>query len=196
MGKKAPTKDYQMTLDFNPALFKVLLRDYLKPGKTEKILDLGCSRGFYVKALEDYTKGIVGVDTSKESLRAAVTDKAQFGDATKLNFANSTFDKIYSLHTIEHVPNLNLLFKEVGRVLKPKGIAIFVYPWELIRGSGAVWIAIKQYRNPFLARKIHLHKLNPDKIKKIAESVKLVHSKSKFIFAFGFHFITILQKPR
>lgn len=193
MGKKISNQNYRMTINFNPALFKVLLR-YLKPKKEERILDLGCSRGFYVKKLEPHVKKIIGVDKSTESLKEAVSPKIQYGDATDLDFENNAFDKIYSLHTIEHIANLKLLFREVARVLKPGGTAIFIYPWELIRGVQAVWAAIKQYKNPFIARKIHLHRLTPDKVKKIIKNTNLVHLKSKFIFALGFHFITILQR--
>ncbi len=64
---------YKMTFNFNPAIFKILLK-YLKPKKGEEILDLGCSRGFYVREMENYSDGVVGIDISKASLEEALTN--------------------------------------------------------------------------------------------------------------------------
>ena len=185
--------NYQVTLSYNPLLFKTVLK-YLKPKKKEKILDLGCGRGFYVKAMEKYTDEIVGVDINREAVKKAVSQKVIYGDATNLNFNSNTFDKIYSLHTIEHIPDLKKFLKEVSRILKAEGIIVLVYPWELIRGIQAVGAATIYCKNPFKARKLHLHKLTPQKIQKLIKDTPLHHLKSKFSFALGFHYVTILKK--
>ena len=187
--------NYRMTHNFNSALFKVLLK-YLKPNRGEKILDLGCSRGFYVREMENYTDGVIGVDISESSLREAVTSKVRYGDIMNLNFDDSSFDKIYSLHTIEHIPNLKQFFSEVARVLKPEGIAIIVYPWEPIRGIQAIVAALGQYKNPFMAGKIHLHRLTPGRIQQLVEDTSLSHIESKFSFALGLQYLTILKKSK
>jgi len=184
---------YRMAFNFNPALFKVLLK-YLKPSKGEEILDLGCSRGFYVRQMENYTDKVIGIDMSQSSLKEAVTQKVRYGDATNLNFKASSFDKIYSLHTIEHVPNLKQFLSEIARVLRLGGIAIIVYPWEPIRGIQAIGAALRLYKNPFKARKIHPHRLTPEKIKKLIEGTSLSHIESKFTFALGLQYITVLSK--
>lgn len=184
---------YQVTINFNSALFKVLLK-CLQPSKGERILDLGCGRGFYVKEMENYTEGVIGVDISKNSLEEAVTQKVKYGDATDLNFEANSLDKIYSLHTIEHIPNLKQLFSEVARVLKPGGIAIVIYPWELIRGIQAIAGALRQYKNPLMARKMHLHRLTPQRIEELISGTSLSHVESKFIFALSFQYLTILKK--
>lgn len=186
---------YQMTINFNSALFKILLK-YLQPCREEKILDLGCGRGFYVKEMENYTEGVIGVDISKNSLEEAVTQKVKYGDVTDLNFEANSLDKIYSLHTIEHIPNLKQLFSEIARVLKPEGIAIIIYPWELIRGIQAIGAALRQYKNPLMARKIHLHRLTPQRIEELISGTSLSHVESKFIFALSFQYLTILEKSK
>ena len=185
--------NYKMAFNFNPALFKVLLR-YLKPKEGEAILDLGCSRGFYVREMETYTDGVVGVDISENSLKEAVTRKVEYGDITNLYFEANSFDKIYSLHTIEHIPDLGQFFSEIARVLKLGGIAIIVYPWEPFRGLQAIVAAIRQYKNPLMAREIHLHRLTPRRIIKLIEGTPLAHVESKLIFALGLQYLTVLSK--
>jgi len=184
---------YKMTHNFNPALFRVLLK-YLKPNKGEEILDLGCSRGFYVRELENYTDGVIGVDISETSLKEAVTRKVAYGDITKLDFEANSFDKAYSLHTIEHIPNVRQFFLEMARVLRPGGIAIIVYPWEPIRGFQAILAAVRQYKNPFMAREIHLHRLTPKRVQQLIEGTPLSHVESRFTFALGVQYLTLLSK--
>jgi len=184
---------YRMAFNFNSALFKVLVA-YLRPEEGEKILDLGCSRGYYVKALKEYTSGAIGVDISEDSLKNAITPAVRFGDITALDFADGSLDKVYSLHTIEHLPDLKKFFSEVARVLKPYGTAIVVYPWELFRGMQAIGAALRQYRNPAVARKIHLQKLTPKSIRQIVDGSGLIHRESRLVFAMGIQYMTILDK--
>ena len=185
--------NYKMTRNFNSALCNVLLR-YLKPDKGERILDLGCSRGFYVRKVEEYTESVIGVDISESSLREAVTLKVRYGDVTNLDFEAGSFDKVYSLHTIEHIPDLRQFFSEMDRVLRPGGIAIIVYPCEPFRGLQAMVASLRQYKNPFMAWKIHLHRLTPKRIKQLVEGTLLSHVESKFIFALGLQYLTVLSK--
>lgn len=188
-----PNKNYQMIFNFNPEIFKVLLK-YLDPQKNEKILEIGCGRGDCIKKIEKYTKNVVGIDISKAALKNAVTPRICYGDATNLKFEKENFDKIYSLHTIEHIPNLKKFFSEINRTLKFGGICIIIYPFELIRGLQALGTALIRYKNPLVIRKIHLHKLTPRKIKKIIKNTNLSHVKSKIVLALGIHYITVLKK--
>jgi ubiquinone/menaquinone biosynthesis C-methylase UbiE len=184
---------YKTLVNYNPFLFKVLLR-CLQPKADEKILDLGCAHGFYLKKMEKYTAGITGVDINQEAVREAVTDKVKWGDATRLELEDDAFDKIYSLHTIEHISDLGSFFKEAERVLKPGGIFILVYPFEPVRGIQAIGTATINYKNPLMARKIHVHKLNPKKIEGLIKNTSFSHVKSKLIFALGIQYLTVLKK--
>jgi len=136
--------NYKMTRNFNSALCNVLLR-YLDPDKGEKILDMGCSRGFYLRKVEEYTESVIGVDISESSLKDAVSTRVRYGDVTRLDFEADSFDKVYSLHTIEHIPDPGQFLSEMARVLKPGGKAVIVYPWEPFRGLQATVAALRQY---------------------------------------------------
>jgi ubiquinone/menaquinone biosynthesis C-methylase UbiE len=184
---------YTMAFNFNWALFGVLVR-YLQPEPGQAILDLGCSRGFYVRAMEAYTDGVVGVDVSEASLKEAVSPRVQYGDITNLEFEDNSFDKAYSLHTVEHIPDLRKFFIEMARVLRPGGTAIVVYPWEPFRGFQALVAAVRQYKNPFMARRIHLHRLTPKAVARITEGTPLAHVESKLVLALGIQYLTVLSK--
>ncbi len=184
---------YTMAFNFNWALFNVLVR-YLQPKPGEAILDLGCSRGFYVRAMETFTDGVVGVDVSESSLKGAVSPRVRYGDINNLEFEDASFDKAYSLHTVEHLPDLRKFFIEMARVLRPGGMAIIVYPWEPFRGFQALVAAVRQYKNPFMSRQIHLHRLTPKAVTKLTESTPLFHIKSKLVLALGIQYLTVLLK--
>lgn len=110
------------------------------------LLDLGCGRGGLVEQLvattmaaTDETAGgtvgygqtrWVGVDPDLASLRAhrlaelprlaAVSDR--------LPFATASFDLIFCSWLLEHLQRPFLTFAEIGRVLRPGGVFIFITP--------------------------------------------------------------------
>ena len=193
-GDPKPLKgNYRMAFNFNWALFDVLLK-YIKPVPGEIILDLGCSRGYYVREMASYTDGAIGVDISEDSLKYAVSPRVKYGDITNLDFETGSVDKIYCLHTVEHLQDLPCFFAETARVLKDGGIAIVVYPWEPVRGFQAIVAAIRQYKNPFKARQIHLHRLTPRRIVNFTEGIPLTHVESKLVLAMGVQYLTVFRK--
>ena len=115
-------------------------------------------------------------------------------DATVMEFASETFDKVYSSHTIEHIRDLSRFFREVDRVLKPGGLALFIYPWELWRGVAHARGAWKMYRNPFLGYRFHVHRLNPRKVRRFAAGTRLQHIRSGLVFMRTPQWTTLLQK--
>ena len=144
--------------------------------------------------MEQYVGGVIGVDISESALKDAVTNKVRYGDVTNLDFESGSFDKIYSLHTIEHIPDLEPFFSEMARVLKPGGIAVIVYPWEPFRGFQAIVASLRQYKNPFKAGKIHLHRLTPKRMRQLVERTPFSHVESRFIFALGPQYLTLLSR--
>ena len=187
------SKTYALVNKGDSDLFKKVLK-YLNPQENEKILEIGCGRGFFTKKVQNFSKDTTGIDVNPEAISAGVTSNLKVMDATNFDFPSNYFDKIYSCHTIEHIPNLEKLFLEIERVLKPNGKAVLVYPWELIRGIGALGAALIIFKNPFKCQEIHLHKLNPQKIKEIIKGSKLEHVESHFSFFKTPQFFTVLRK--
>ena len=52
------------------------------------------------------------------------------GDITKTTFSNSSWDVIVCVQTIEHIPNIGDLQRELYRILRPGGYALIDCPWN------------------------------------------------------------------
>ena len=92
-------------------------------------IDIGCSIGFFAQALTPYFKTVFGLDIDVNALSEAQklpgndVDNLAFltGDSLNLPFADNSIDLILCNHTYEHVPDAEILFSEIQRVLKPGG---------------------------------------------------------------------------
>ncbi len=116
-------------------------------------------------------------------------------DARALAFPNGVFDKIYSFHAIEHIPDLGRAFAEMDRVLKPGGRVLLVYPAEPIRGLYVVPTALLIFCNPLRARDLHVHKLSPRTLRPFLAGTSLRVVRSKLQLLLTPQFITVLHKP-
>ena len=166
----------------------------LKPTKTDIILDIGCDKGILVSCLKNYCPDIIGIDINKEAIENSNMKELITMDARKIEFSDNYFTKIVSSMTIEHIPNLKYVFKEIDRVLKPGGLVILHYPWELFKGMCALRNALIFYKNPFKCCKIHVNKLNHKKIERLIRNTKMKIIKKTFIFDPQPGYITILKK--
>jgi protein-L-isoaspartate(D-aspartate) O-methyltransferase len=112
---------------------KRLIKHYkIKP--KDKILDVGCGKGFLlyelIKEIPNLT--IKGIDISKYALENAkkeVKPFLQWGNANDLPFDKNEFDLVLSINTIHNLlcPDLEKALKELERVGKNKYIVIDAY---------------------------------------------------------------------
>jgi SAM-dependent methyltransferase len=123
-----------LTVDF--AKFPV------KPG--DRVLDLGCGAGRH--AFEAYRRGarVVAADLDVKELPpvnamlAAMRDAGEAAppaaatalpaDATRLPFADGSFDAVIAAEILEHVPDDIAAMAEIARVLRPGGTAAVTVP--------------------------------------------------------------------
>ena len=108
--------------------------------ESEKVLDLGCSLGFYSFRFVSENKFIVAVDYELQSLlvankhKEALPKKLQLNltflqaDALHLPFQEEAFDKISNVDFIEHIipRHQATVVQEICRVLKPDG-RVYMY---------------------------------------------------------------------
>ena len=173
------------------------VQKYLDVRKGEMVLEVGCNRGSVVKRMQELGATVYGIDINAEAITDGIADNLQVMDATDLKFPDAMFDKAYSLHTVEHIPDVKKAIEEMERVLKPSGKLVLTYPTEpeFLRGFFCLYHAVVVYKNPFFARKIHVHSLNPKKIRKLVKDTNLQYLQTPF-FAVPFYpqYLTVLQK--
>jgi SAM-dependent methyltransferase len=91
---------------------------------TKKVIEIGCGPGLFQDLVDDY----VGVDYSStvgEKLRKPFVQAS----ATDLPFEDNSFDALWTLWVLEHVPEPEKAFAEFRRVLKPGGVMFFAPAW-------------------------------------------------------------------
>lgn len=104
---------------------QALERSGLRPGM--KILDVGSGTGVVACLAKNIIQGqglVVALDPSKGMLGEAKTlgvRNVVQGLGEKLPFADDTFDRVTMGYALRHVADLNALFAEYRRVLKPGG---------------------------------------------------------------------------
>ncbi|MBD3236064.1 MAG: methyltransferase domain-containing protein [Candidatus Eisenbacteria bacterium] len=85
--------------------------------------------------------------------------------AEHLAYRPGSFDLVYSVHTAEHLPDLDAVLSEVTRVLRPGGALLLIVPVELFRGSHAFMESLSltgSVRRGFrLARRLHVRRVGP-----------------------------------
>lgn len=103
------------------------------------VLDAGSGEGNVAFNLaKKYGLRIYGVDLLDFAVGKAISKsrnldlqnkvKFKLGDYTKLDFPAKTFDGIYTMETLVHVPDYKKALKEFYRVLKPNGkLVLFEY---------------------------------------------------------------------
>lgn len=189
----------QFEKGITPLFFKKHLHNrqslqLLKPQKNDKILEIGCNHGHLVKLLRNYSQFVTGIDVNQAAIKNSPISGLKAMSAEKLKFADSSFDKIISVHTLEHVPNLRKTFFEIERVLKENGLCVLIYPLEIFRGSGCLFNALFMYGNPLMARKLHLHKLTPPKIANLTNLTNLTVLKDGIFWAPFPTYFSVLKK--
>lgn len=103
-----------------------LIRDIVR---NKKVLDLACGAGFFTRNLSSRGAEVIGLDFSKTLIEIACKENPRIkfcvGDARKTPFKNSQFDIISSNLMVHYIKNIKLLFNEVSRILKKRGLFIF-----------------------------------------------------------------------
>lgn len=110
-----------------------LFKKYLKGKNYKSGLELGCGRGTMSLYLNQYEKmDVAMLDISEDALDVArknfgiVGAKGEFicASSDTLPLADNSFDIVYSIGLLEHLPDYKKTMAEAYRVLKPGGMMI------------------------------------------------------------------------
>ena len=171
------------------------VKRFLDPLPDEDILDVGCGRGFLLKEIQNIAPRTRGVDINPQAIAHTIARDVSVMDAQRLDFPCEHFDKVYSFHMIEHVPDLPAALSEMERVLRPGGTLLLVYPAEPIRGLFVIPSAMMLFGNPFRALDLHLHRLTPARVRNFASQTSFWHVESELNLLLTPQFVTVLRKP-
>jgi protein-L-isoaspartate(D-aspartate) O-methyltransferase len=117
----------------------------IKPG--DKILDIGCGKGFQLYELTQLMPGVevFGVDVSEyaiENSKPEIKDRLQICNANNLPFADDYFDFVFSITTLHNLHNYDLdkALREMERVAKKnKYLCVESYRTEEEKANLLYW---------------------------------------------------------
>lgn len=109
----------------------------LETKKGEIIVDLACGQGFFAREFAKLGTRVIGIDISSELIDVARKDKSveyHVSRAHKLDFLkNESVDKVLAILSLQNIENVQEVFREVSRVLKPKGKLFIVLNHPIFR---------------------------------------------------------------
>ena len=104
---------------------ETFIRDY--DLQDRKVLDVGSGDGYLQDLVADYT----GLDIAKTAARYYHKPFVH-GTATAMPFEHNTFDAIWTIWVLEHIPNPEAALAEMRRVVKPGGL-LYLHPaWNCV----------------------------------------------------------------
>jgi len=157
----------------------------------ERVLEIGCGSGHLTGRLANRGVDIVGIDANPNAPEVAGMDRVVHMRAESLEFDDASFDSIISVHAIEHIPRIDDAFREMARVLRPQGRALFIYPAEPIMGLYAIPTSIILYKSPFKARTVHCHKIWPSKLRRMTSPLGWFETHHEFNLVKSPQFISV-----
>ncbi|HYA40640.1 MAG TPA: bifunctional 2-polyprenyl-6-hydroxyphenol methylase/3-demethylubiquinol 3-O-methyltransferase UbiG [Syntrophobacteraceae bacterium] len=111
--------------------FKRKLQHLRIPAKA--VLDVGCGGGFLAEEFAKDGFQVTGIDPSAKSVATArkhaaesgLNIKYEVGRGEAMPFADGSFDLVACCDVLEHVDDLEMVIREVSRLLKPRGVFFY-----------------------------------------------------------------------
>jgi len=105
----------------------LLLRQSMEYAHPVNILDVGCGKGRYLRALGENGRQLVGVDLSASILKY-VPDfvEARVGSLTNLPCSDGEFDFVFAIESLEHAVNVKGAIRELSRVVRVGGTLLII----------------------------------------------------------------------
>ena len=153
--------------------------------KSIKLLDIGCADGTTTTQISKMSNllDVTGIDYFKGAVDHAKKRNSNIkfvhADVHKLPFKDASYEMVTAIETLEHLKNPNQAFREIFRILKPRGYLIigqdtnsllFRLIWFLwTRWRGSVW------------KNSHISCMRPKDLMKVLKKQGFKVEKSKII---------------
>jgi ubiquinone/menaquinone biosynthesis C-methylase UbiE len=136
--------------DLEPSLLAWVER--ANPAPNRILVELGAGRGAFRHFSRFGT--YVGIDLSHEVLRRYVRPPCALqANIEAVPLKSRSVDFVFSIATLEHVPNPERVLEEVHRVLKPQGMAFLAPAW-FCRPWAAEGLPVRPFRELNFANKV------------------------------------------
>jgi SAM-dependent methyltransferase len=122
-----------------------LVRKY---GEGKDVFEAGCGTGLLLKEAAAFARRAVGLDLSRGMLEPARARGLRVvqGSLTEVPLPSASFDLVYSMKVLAHVPPIERAVAELARLVRPGGHLLleFYNPWSLralakrLGGPGAI----------------------------------------------------------
>jgi len=168
-------------------------------GSSGELLEIGCGIGVDSIQLARCGFRVTGIDLTRAAIDIAETHAKlrglavnfRTGNAETLEFADESFDAVYSFGVLHHTPKMHKAISEVHRVLKPGGMAyIMLYH----RTSIVDWVH-RVFRLPYESpRNLQDHcpvvyRLTAEEANELFRDFSNVVIEIAYPFTYGFRFL-------
>jgi ubiquinone/menaquinone biosynthesis C-methylase UbiE len=159
-------------------------------------LDFGCGVGRITQALADHFERVVGVDISDTMISQARGlnqhgDRCQYFSGDLSRFPDATFDMVFCLYVIQHIPRSmqSDILREFVRVVKPEGLIVCQIPAPphgiagLRRKLVPRWLSELKFRLSYRnAPLIEMNPLPDSTVKRWVEPAQVVAKEDEWFF--------------
>lgn len=125
--------------------------------KSDTILDIGCGTGRNLPLLAEYSKKVIGFDSSPSMLQLSehickknnLNYDLKLGDIQKLPFADESLNGVFMNMVLHHISDPLKALKEISRILSDKGkillIELLPHQNEIMRNKHAdLWLGFSE----------------------------------------------------
>ena len=176
-----------------------LIRSRIDIAPGAKLLEIGCAEGVLLRMLETLGAECHGVDINADAVSRAAHSRIVQATADELPHADESFDVCISSHVIEHLEDPADLLRQAGRVLKPGGVLVLLYPWELFRGMTVIpeLLVNGQLPRPEILQRIHRHLISPARVRGLGAASAWREESSGMFWGFPYavpQYYSVLKK--
>jgi len=137
-----PVIDPNISIVENQNEYEKKVMSYIGAEKGKSFLDIGCGRGRVAAHIASHSGAkVTGINIDPTQIQLGRENAENIGLTDKLNFVHQsfndpypfedeTFDGIYEIQALSYTKDMNALFKEWYRVLKP-GAKVSILDWFL-----------------------------------------------------------------